>query len=52
MREAIEQADANLLVIIKEMREATQSGEEATIPAQWTCFRSSFNFTQGTNGFA
>jgi starvation-inducible DNA-binding protein len=32
MREAIEEADANLLVIIKEMREATKSADESNDP--------------------
>ena len=32
MREAIEEADTNLLVIIKEMREATKSADESNEP--------------------
>jgi len=32
MREAIEEADTNLLVIIKEMREATKSADESNDP--------------------
>lgn len=32
MREAIEEADANLLVIIKEMREGAKAAEESNDP--------------------
>lgn len=32
MREAIEEADANLLVVIKEMREAAKAADESSDP--------------------
>jgi starvation-inducible DNA-binding protein len=32
MREAIEEADANLLVVIKEMREAAKAADESNDP--------------------
>jgi DNA-binding ferritin-like protein len=49
-REMIEEAGANLLVVIKGMRDAAKAADDNNDPVQWTCFRRSFKFTKSTSG--